>query len=160
MQQVVENVGARSCSCFPPSLIKHHSFGTDPFACFEDYVIAMFCRYRDIPPVKSHHVTFKEKNLRERSKYLNFWKRRNEYETKGSGTSAKRPLNDESVEGDSKADEDEDLGIPKKMLKMIGDVKTEDMPYHIRINKKMWKYWFQRYRLFSKYDEGILMDEG
>lgn len=110
-----------------------------------------------MPRVQSHHVTFKEKNLRERSKYLNFWKRGNEYQS--AGTSGKRPQHDMNEPTSEQADED-DLGIPKKMLKMIGDVRTDDMPLNIRNNKKMWKYWFQRYRLFSKYDEGILMDEG
>lgn len=27
-------------------------------------------------------------------------------------------------------------------------------------NKKMRKYWNQRYRLFSKFDDGVLMDKG
>jgi hypothetical protein len=104
--------------------------------------------------VKSHHVTFKERNLRERSKYLNFWKRGNEYQ------SPAQKRDQEEMAGEEGKPEDQDLGVPKKMLKRIGEVKTDDMPYHIRVNKKMWKYWFQRYRLFSRYDEGILMDEG
>ncbi|GAV03334.1 hypothetical protein RvY_13775 [Ramazzottius varieornatus] len=115
--------------------------------------------YGGMPGVESHHVTFKEKNLRERSKYLNFWKRGNEYQTgSSSGKRSQHDMNHKTLDR-TEEEEEEDLGIPKKMLKMVGEVRTDDMPAHIRANKKMWKYWFQRYRLFSKYDEGILMDE-
>ncbi|OQV17442.1 Trimethylguanosine synthase [Hypsibius exemplaris] len=112
--------------------------------------------FEGMPGVRSHHVTFKEKNLRERSKYLNFWRRGNEYQS--PSTSQKRPSDEMAADGED-AQEEANLGMPKKMLKQIGEVKTDDMPYHIRVNKKMWKYWFQRYRLFSRYDEGVLMDE-
>ena len=100
----------------------------------------------------SHHIDFKEKNLRERSKYLNFWKRGNECRP---GTSGKRSLDKHET-----TEDDDYIGIPKKMLKVIGEIKTDGMPDYIKNDKKMWKYWFQRYRLFSKFDEGIAMDKG
>jgi len=34
------------------------------------------------------------------------------------------------------------------------------MPPEIAADKELWKYWGQRYRLFSRFDEGIRMDRG
>jgi len=34
------------------------------------------------------------------------------------------------------------------------------MPSEIAADKELWKYWGQRYRLFSRFDEGIRMDRG
>ncbi|XP_055345496.1 trimethylguanosine synthase-like [Paramacrobiotus metropolitanus] len=112
--------------------------------------------YQEMPAVKSHHVTFKETNLRQRSKDLNFWKRGNEYE---SSKSHEGKRTREEAQGEEDAYEDQNYGIPQKIMKVIGQVRTDDMPAFVKGNKKLWKYWFQRYRLFSKYDEGILMDE-
>ena len=38
--------------------------------------------------------------------------------------------------------------------------KFIEMPEEIRDNPKLKKYWVNRYRLFSKYDEGIKLDAG
>lgn len=34
------------------------------------------------------------------------------------------------------------------------------IPYNIKSDRTMKKYWAQRYKLFSKYDEGIRLDTG
>lgn len=34
------------------------------------------------------------------------------------------------------------------------------LPVEIQENEKLKKYWYQRYRLFSKFDKGIRLDEG
>lgn len=38
--------------------------------------------------------------------------------------------------------------------------KTQNLPPEIAKNPKLRKYWMRRYRLFSKFDEGIQLDEG
>ena len=42
----------------------------------------------------------------------------------------------------------------KRRRKMI------PMPKEIEEDEELHKYWFQRYRLFSRYDEGVRMDRG
>ena len=42
----------------------------------------------------------------------------------------------------------------KRRRKMI------PMPKEIEEDEELHKYWFQRYRLFSRYDEGVGMDRG
>lgn len=38
--------------------------------------------------------------------------------------------------------------------------KAVAMPDYIREDTEMRKYWAQRYRIFSKFDSGIMMDKG
>ena len=42
----------------------------------------------------------------------------------------------------------------KRRRKMI------PMPKEIEEDEELHKYWFQRYRLYSRYDEGVRMDRG
>lgn len=50
---------------------------------------------------------------------------------------------------------------PKKLKKSSTAIQTyQPMPKAIRKDKSLEKYWFQRYRLFSRYDEGIRLDRG
>lgn len=38
--------------------------------------------------------------------------------------------------------------------------KALTMPDYIRGSEEMRKYWAQRYRIFSRFDEGIMLDRG
>lgn len=46
-----------------------------------------------------------------------------------------------------------------KELLAIGSSGASTMPSYIRDNPQLIKYWIQRYRLFSKFDQGIQLDE-
>jgi len=38
--------------------------------------------------------------------------------------------------------------------------KKVEMPAEVSENKELKKYWWQRYRLFARFDEGIRLDHG
>lgn len=48
----------------------------------------------------------------------------------------------------------------KKKQKRKNKVKVLPMPTEIQEDRELRKYWAQRYRLFSKFDQGIIMDKG
>lgn len=48
----------------------------------------------------------------------------------------------------------------KKRRKRRKTVQSVAMPDYIRTNPDMRKYWAQRYRIFSKFDSGVKLDEG
>lgn len=50
--------------------------------------------------------------------------------------------------------------VKKQRKKKRWSVKARCMPIYIRENPEMKKYWAQRYRIFSRFDEGIKLDKG
>jgi trimethylguanosine synthase len=47
--------------------------------------------------------------------------------------------------------------LKKKRRKKM---RKNNLPKEIQENEKLLKYWYKRYRLFSKFDQGVKLDAG
>ena len=68
-----------------------------------------------------------------------------------------RPSIDASEGQSTDLQETVDIPLPKKKKKKK---KSVPMPADIAADQEIHKYWHQRYRLFSRFDEGIQLDRG
>lgn len=64
---------------------------------------------------------------------------------------------DDSSEGEFNSASEESESKKEKRKKKR---KRKGLPKEIADNERLLKFWYQRYRLFSKFDEGIKLDEG
>ena len=67
---------------------------------------------------------------------------------------------DDILNDDVNKMDDEDMPEPTRSKKRKKRRKINPMPAEIADDKELRKYWGQRYRLFSKFDDGIKMDRG
>ena len=67
---------------------------------------------------------------------------------------------DDILNDDVNLIDDEDVAEPTRSKKRKKRRKINPMPAEIADDKELRKYWGQRYRLFSKFDDGIKMDRG
>lgn len=51
-------------------------------------------------------------------------------------------------------------GVPKKKPKKKKRRKKHPVPPEMAADPELAKYWAQRYRLFSRFDEGVRLDRG
>uniref|UniRef100_A0A0A9XNR9 Trimethylguanosine synthase n=2 Tax=Lygus hesperus TaxID=30085 RepID=A0A0A9XNR9_LYGHE len=68
-------------------------------------------------------------------------------------------LSAEENGGNASGAEKKERPLKRRKRKLRKRKPNAAMPEEIRQNEKLKKWWYQRYRLFSKFDEGILLDE-
>lgn len=90
-------------------------------------------RHSDTSSIKNAQVFYRQKDILKRTRRLNINKRY-EYDSDGNLVMPKRAKNTEEEDEETKSTENEEFNPVTK------------------------KYWHQRYRLFSKFDEGIKID--
>ncbi|CAH1399591.1 unnamed protein product [Nezara viridula] len=129
--------------------------------------------------VKSGSVIFRKRNIRWQNRALNFRHRFDCFKKQAFGNDVKKEDQSQDFEvwhlagsGDNKSDFSEkddssnseffsasEEGEMSKKEKRKKKKKRKGLPKEVLENEKLLKYWYKRYRLFSRFDEGIKLDE-
>ncbi|XP_014274272.1 trimethylguanosine synthase isoform X2 [Halyomorpha halys] len=129
--------------------------------------------------VKSGSVIFRKRNIRWQNRALNFRHRFDCFRKSAFGNDMKKEDQSQDPEvwhlagsGDIKSDFSEkddssnseffsasEEGEISKKERRKRKKKRKGLPKEVLENEKLLKYWYKRYRLFSRFDEGIKLDE-